>query len=315
VTLLATPRTAGQLLSTGSVRLFGAVEVEHPVATGAGEDGAICVTTDAARLPNGAGVIFTPKGHQLPNAIKQVRSVWPRANDAAAWVCGIQNGIVKDDLLGGAFGAERVLGAATIVGAERQPDGRVSVKNLDTTYLGELSGGRSERVTRTAAALNDAGLITEAVDNIRTVLWSKMCNTAGFFAATCLGRIPNAVLGLHPELVRTYLGIVRETAAIASAQGVRVADYPRFPVRTYLDRSDDENVERFRELATSATALNFAPDQRSSMLQDLLAGRPMEVEAIFGDLVARAERSAVPAPHLTRAHDALRTIDPGQQRL
>ena len=116
------------------------------------------------------------------------------------------------------------------------------------------------------------------------------------------------MLGLHPELVRLYLGVLRETAAIAAAHGVRVADSPRFPVRTYLDRGDDENVARFRELATAATALNFAPDQRSSMLQDLLAGRPMEVESIFGDLVARAERLGVPAPHVTRVRDSLRAI-------
>ena len=317
VTLLATPRTAEQLLASGTVRLYGAVDVEHPVVAGTGgaeTGGAIGVIADPARLPSGAGLFFTPKGHQLPDAIEQVRAAWPRSDDDHAWVCGIQNGVVKDDLLGAAFGAERVVGAATIVGAERQPDGRVSVKNLDTTYLGELSGEPSDRVTRTADALNQAGLITEAVDNIRTVLWSKMCNTSGFFAATCLGRIPNAVLGLHPELVRTYLGIMRETAAIAAAQGIRVADFPRFQVRSALDRTDDENVARFHELATSPKALNFAPDQRSSMLQDLLAGRPMEVEAIFGDLVSRAERLGVPVPHLTHARDALRTIDPGQQR-
>lgn len=313
VTLFATARTAQQLLAAGSIRLSGAVEVAYPLTSGTGRVGAIGITTDPAQLPEGAGAFFTPKGHQLPAAIAQVRAAWPRSGDDQAWVCGIQNGIVKDDLLATAFGAERRVGAATIVGAERQPEGRVSVKNLDTTYLGEFSGQRSQRVAQTAAALNDAGLITEAVTSISTVLWSKMCNTAGFFAATCLGQIPNAVLGLHPELVRMYLGILRETAAIAAAQGIRVADFPRFPVRTYLDRDDDENVARFRELATSPTAVNFAPDQRSSMLQDLLAGRPMEVDAIYGDLVARAARLAVPAPQITLACDALRAIDPGRR--
>ena len=313
VTLFATPRTAEQLLSAGAVRLYSAVEHDCPVTAGVGRAGVVGVTTDAAQLPDGAGAIFTPKGNHLPGAIAQVRAAWPRANDTTAWVCGIQNGIVKDDLLTAAFGAERVVGAVTIAGAERQPDGRVAVRNLDTTYLGELSGGTSERVTRAADALNRAGLVTRAVEDIKTVLWSKMCNTAGFFAATCLGRIPNAELGRHPELVRMYLGIVRETAAIAAALGIRVEDYPRFPVRTYLDRSDEENVTKFREAAETATNVSFVPDQKSSMLQDLLAGRAMEVDAIYGDLVERAARLGVPAPKVTEARDALCAIDPGQR--
>lgn len=312
VTLLSTPRTAAQLLAAGVMHLYSAAEFDYPVATGVGRTGVVGVTTDPADLPDGAGAFFTPKGSHLPEAIAHVCAAWPRPHDRATWVCGIQNGIVKDDLLAAAFGPERVLGAATIVGAERQLDGRVAVRNLDTSYLGELSGGTSDRVVHAAAELNRAGLVTHAVDDITTVLWSKMCNTAGFFAATCLGRIPNAQLGVHPELVRMYLGILRETAALAAAQGIRVADYPRFPVRTYLDRSDDQNVVRFREAAASSTTVNFVPDQRSSMLQDLLAGRPMEVDAIYGDLVSRAARFGVPVPKLTAARDALRAIDPGR---
>lgn len=313
VALLATPRTAEQLLAAGTIRLHGAVELEYPVAAGTGRMGVVGVTTDPGRLPEGAGAIFTPKGLQLPTAIAQVRAAWPRPADPAAWVCGIQNGLAKDDLLAAAFGDERVLGAATIAGAERQADGRVAVKNLDTTYVGEFSGDLSARATQFAAALNCARLVTELVPNIRTVLWSKLCNTAGFFAATCLGGIPNAQLGLHPELVGMYLGLLRETAALAAAHGIRVADFPRFPVRRYLDRSDDENAAFFRQLATGTNALAGAADQRSSMLQDLLAGRPIEVDAIYADLVARAERLGVPAPQLTLARDSLRAIDPGRR--
>ncbi|MDQ6601094.1 MAG: hypothetical protein M3Z19_00045, partial [Chloroflexota bacterium] len=46
-----------------------------------------------------------------------------------------------------------------------------------------------------------------------------------------------------------------------------------------------------------------------SMTQDLLAGRPIEVEQVFGDLVARAERANVAVPHLTFVRDIMRGID------
>ncbi len=50
------------------------------------------------------------------------------------------------------------------------------------------------------------------------------------------------------------------------------------------------------------------------MAQDLLEGRPLEVDFVFGDLVARAKRAGVPAPRLTLVRDLIRGIDPGRHR-
>ena len=109
VTLVATPRTADALLSAGTIRIHGAVEVTQPVAPAPAPVGVVGVTTDGADLPDGAGVIFTTKGHDLRGAITGVKRGWPRPNDPAAWVAGIQNGIVKDQLLARAFGPIRVV--------------------------------------------------------------------------------------------------------------------------------------------------------------------------------------------------------------
>ncbi|HEY3111995.1 MAG TPA: 2-dehydropantoate 2-reductase [Chloroflexota bacterium] len=312
VTLLATPRSAEALRAAGAIRLRGAVELEQPLAGEAGRPGAVFPTTSPGELPAGAGVIFTPKGHQLPAAIAQVRAAWPREGDRAAWVCGIQNGVVKDDLLAEAFGLERTVGAVTILGAARE-DGTVAVASRGATYLGELDGRPSARAEAAAAALREAGAPTEAVTNIQTVLWSKMCNAAGLFAVTCLGRISTNRFGHYPELVRAYMGLIRETAAIAAAQGIPMGDYPGFPIRTYLGRSDEANVAWFAERAAPFTIVPGAPESRTSMYQDLVAGRPMEVEAIYGDVVRRAERVGVPAPRLALARDLLMAIDPGRR--
>jgi 2-dehydropantoate 2-reductase len=314
VTLLATPRSADQLLGAGAIRLRGVFDLDQPVVAEVARPGAIGVTTDPARLPAGAGVIFTPKGHNLPAAIAQVRAAWPGDSDRAAWVCGIQNGIVKDDLLAAAFGSERVVGAVTIVGAQRELDGRVTCTNRGATFLGEFSEERSARVEAATAALNAAGLPTEAVTNIRTVLWSKMCNATGLFAVTCLSRVSSNRLGHYPELVRAYMGLVRETAAVAAAQGIPMGDYPGFPIRTYLGWTDEEVIAFFAERAAPLTPTPGTPESRTSMLQDLLAGRPLEVDAIYADVVERAARVGVPVPRLTIARDLVRAIDPGRSR-
>jgi len=302
VTLLATPRSAEALRAAGAIRLHGALELTVPLG------GALRLVAEAGALPPGAGVVFTPKGHQLAAAVAQVVAGAPDP----AWVAGIQNGVVKDDLLAAAFGAERTLGAVTILGAARESDGRVAVASRGATYFGELTDSSSERATAAAAAFAAAGVPTEAVANIRTVTWSKMCNAAGLFAVTCLGRISSDRFGHFPELVRAYMGLIRETASVAAVQGIPMGDFPGFPIRTYLGRSDDANVAWFAERAASSKPVPGAPASRTSMYQDLLAGRPMEVEAIYGDVVARGERLGVAVPRLTLARDLLRAIDPGR---
>src|SRR5438105_2392218 len=164
VTLLATPTTAARLREAGRIRLGGAVDLEIPAGSAPAPAGTVGVTADPARLPAGAGALFATKGHQLAGAIQAVRAHWPPPGDAAGWVGGLQNGLVKDDWLAGAFG--------------------VSV------------------LTRTSAP--------------------RMFR--------------------DPDLIRAYLSLVRETAAIAAAHGVTLGDYTSFPIRTFLARGDEETV-------------------------------------------------------------------------
>lgn len=294
VTLLATPGTAAQLATAGAIRMRGAVTLDAPVALAPAPPGMVGLTTDPALLPARAGVIFATKGHQLPGAIALIRTA---PDERIAWVAGVQNGVVKDDLLADAFGAARVVGAATILAGERQADGTVTVATLGMTFLGELAGGRSVRVTDAATALQAAGIPTTVPGDMRSVLWSKACNAAGVFGVSVLTRTPAAAIFRVREFLLAYLALIRETAAIGAAEGAAVGDYPGFPpIKTYVERPDAETLAAHLPPpgAPRATGGSWP-----SMTQDLLAGRPFEAEAIFGDFVARGERAGLPVPHLT----------------
>ena len=304
VTLLATPRTAARLLEVGAIRLHGVVTAAVPVAPAPAQPGRVGITARAAQLTPGAGLIFLTKGHQLPEAIAAVRAAWHAPRDDAAWVTGFQNGLATDRLLAEAFGAGRVVGGATILSEERGPDGDVTMTSLGATYLGELAGGTSARVARAIDALTRAGIPATAPDNIRSVLWSKACNAAGVFGVSVLARTTAPQIFADRHLLRAYLALVRETAAIGTAHGSTVGNYPNFPpIRTYVTRSEAETL----------AAIPPGPLPRGgslpSMTQDLLGGRPLEVEAVFGDLVERAAQVGVPVPHLTLVRDLLRGLD------
>ena len=103
-------------------------------------------------------------------------------------------------------------------------------------------------------------------------------------------RISTPRLFRDPHLIRAYLGLVRETAAIAAAHGVPVGDYTNFPIRTYVTRPDEETVAALSQKAFLAPAATGGVESFASMTQDLRAGRAIEVDDVFADLVERGER-------------------------
>lgn len=185
----------------------------------------------------------------------------------------MQNGLLKDDVLGAAFGAARVVGAVTIFSAEREDDGTVTVSGRDMTYPGELGGGTSARAHRAAALLTGAGIPAEADADIQSVLWSKLCNAAGVFGVSVLTRVSAPAFLRNPDLLRAYLSLVRETAAVATASGVQIGDYPGFPVRSYTALSEEETRAAFLAHQPDLPSRPQEPEGTPSMTQDLLAGR------------------------------------------
>jgi len=298
VTLLGTRRGVERLTTAGAIRLCGAIDTTVPIDR-------LRLTSDPRHVPEEAALLFTTKGHDLPAAIDALRTAAARR---VAWTAGVQNGVLKDDLLRAAFGAERTVGAATIFGAQRQPDGSVRVGSRGMTYLGEHSGHLSDRVQQAALTLAAAGVPTQARGDIASVLWSKACNATGVFGVAVLARCSNQRLFSDRHLMRAYLVLIRETAAVAAACGASVGNYAAFPpIRTFLECDAEETLAEVPEEPDDGN-----PPAYASMTHDLLAGRPLEVDAVFGDIVARADQHNVPVPCLRLVRDLLRALDPGR---
>jgi 2-dehydropantoate 2-reductase len=306
VAVLATPGTAADLCAAGTIQLSGVVKASVPVtAEVPAPAGAISVAKAAASIHGRCGVVFATKAHQLPRAIEDVATL-PKV----AWACGVQNGVVKDTILVRTYGRERVVGSSTILGARRVANGDVTVTALGTTYFGELGGGTSARVESIAAALTDARIPSIAVDDIESVIWSKACNATGAFGVSVLTGPQAPLIGYDPDLMRAFLSLARETAAVAAALGHPIANHEGLPpVRTWMERDVEEIVAELPPPPTTATATATARTY-PSMLQDLMAGRQMEVEEVFGAIVAQGEAHGIPVPRLTLVRDLLRGLQP-----
>jgi 2-dehydropantoate 2-reductase len=231
VVLIGRQSAAAALGGLKTIHVHGVVESSAPLRTGQPEPGTVTVGRPGGELPRGAALLFTTKAHQLAGAANAAAQYWPAADDQTAWTAGFQNGLLAGDLLAEAFGPDRVVGACTVLGARRADDG-AAVASMGRTYLGELDGGRSERVDAACAAFRAAGLPCDAAADIRGVLWAKMCHAVAVFGVSALTGLPTSrIMAIRP-LVRAYSSLIAETASVARAAGVAIADYPDVPMRT-----------------------------------------------------------------------------------
>jgi 2-dehydropantoate 2-reductase len=303
VLLVTTESSRANLVSAGRVVITGMLQLSVPVQTSAVPSGALTLVSPGA-VREVEGIIFATKGHQLAEAAKSL------GHASVEWVIGIQNGVAKNDVLAAIFGWPKVMGATTMLGGDRRSDGSVEASTLGITSVGELDGRLSSRATWVAARLESAGIPAEARPDIRSLEWAKLINAAAAFAVSILTRAQWMEAFESPHYGRAFLSLVREIGEIATAEGVRIRDYDGMPVATYISAPDEVSIALRAERAQKLRAAgNEQRNHRTSMLQDLLAGRRMEVESVFGDLVERSLRHGIFAPRLQLVLDLARGMD------
>jgi 2-dehydropantoate 2-reductase len=191
-------------------------------------------------------------------------------------VLSLQNGLGNEDRLADALECAVLAGTCTY-GARLHEPGHVECTGVGEVALGPRDGAASALADEVGAAFEAAGVETVVAGDMPRRLWRKLSVNAGVNAPTALARVHNGALADGPagDVARAA---ATEAARVARSEGV--------------DLSGDTAVEAL-ERVVSATAAN-----RSSMLQDVEAGRRTEVDAIYGAIVDRADRPTVVAATL-----------------
>lgn len=187
----------------------------------------------------------------------------------------LQNGLGNAEVLIGAVGRKRVFMGSSKASADRPAPGNPRITRLDPLTLGELDGPPKQRTRWLAEKLAEGGFPTELSDNIEGVLWSK-------FITNCCINALSAITGLRmgevtrvPGLGALRWEIVEECLAVVRAKGIRLPnDEPAAALKPHVWR-------KFTQ---------------PSMLQMMEAGRPIEIEAINGHLLAEADALGIPVP-------------------
>lgn len=183
----------------------------------------------------------------------------------------LQNGLGNDDILARSLGRERVALGVTTTGATLLGPGLVRAGGE-----GVVSLEAHPRVSVVEAALRRARFNVDVVADARSLVWGKLVVNAAINPLTALLRVPNGELLNRPSARVMMKALADETAAVASAQRVR------------LPFSDPVEAA---ETVARKTAANH-----SSMFQDVRRGAPTEIDAICGAVARAGKKHGVPTP-------------------
>jgi 2-dehydropantoate 2-reductase len=194
----------------------------------------------------------------------------------------VLNGMRHMDLLSERFGASAVLGGVCLVATDVDAVGRIHQLNkLQQLIYGEQNGELTPRIQELDRTMQNAGFEATLSTNIVAAMWQKWVQLASLGALTCLMRAPVGEIASvegGPEVAR---GILEECSAIAAASG-------------YL-----QSAEFIQRQAAGLT--EEGSPATSSMYRDLTKGKPVEVEAILGDLYRRGRGHGLASPLLGAA--------------
>ncbi len=284
------------------------------------------VTADPTRAGPCDLALVTVKARDTASAAETVAALLAEDGVCAS----LQNGLGNVERLAERLGATRVVAGVTTHGATLLEEGRIRHTGSGETVLASFDRS-GEPARRAAKAFDAAGLPVTIGEDWRELLWGKVAVNAAINALTALLRVKNGAL-LESEAAREIATeAAREAAATARATGSpgRGAADPADeahghdgesrlgeggPPTGRTDRDDPEGEAVERAAAERAIQVMAATaGNRSSALQDALAGRPLEVDAINGEIARAAARAGIRAPvndllaRLCRAHDELAT--------
>jgi 2-dehydropantoate 2-reductase len=237
-----------------------------------------------------------------------------RARISAA--LSLQNSVTKDDELAAWIGADRVIGATTTEAATMVGPGAVRHTASAPTafYFGELDGSSSARVTRLADAFARAGMGAQATTDIRQVEWEKLLQIAivSGFSASTLGFKEGAAFA-HGIAVRPgaeqYVTIAHELVGVYCAMGYEPHDYfaPYAQFRDLAAKSFDQAVLDTLELGRGMVERGVLG--RPSLHEDIVRGRPTEVDDSLGRFLGEADRLGVEVPTARGAYRVIKTLE------
>jgi 2-dehydropantoate 2-reductase len=209
---------------------------------------------------------LTVKATQLDGSLRAITNP-----DSIRAIVPLLNGIDHIALLRSRYGTEKVIPATIAVESERVAPGHI-IQRSPFARLSVSSVG-SSLLEGTITQLQRLGFECRFVDHEATLMWSKLVFLAPFALCTTASGMTTGGILADPEWARLGVGCIRETAAVAVAEGAHI---------------DADSV--------LAAAVKMPGNMRSSMQKDVEQGKAPELDAIAGPILRGAKRHGIEVP-------------------
>ena len=230
------------------------------------------VTPDDTSPPSDL-IIVALKHHHLREALPDLE----RRVGAETIFLSVMNGLDSENLIGAMYGAEKVLYAIAVGIDALREESKVVYTNQGKIFFGEAENpALTERVKRVQEVFGRAGIIYETPQDMIRLLWWKFMINVGVNQSSAVLRAPFGVFQQSEDAKALMETAMREVVALAQAANVNLVE------------DDIRNWYNF--------LFTLSPGGKTSMLQDLEAGRKTEVEIFGGKVVELGKIYGIPTP-------------------
>ncbi|MBL8376754.1 MAG: 2-dehydropantoate 2-reductase [Burkholderiales bacterium] len=235
-------------------------------------------------------VFLALKAHQIPAMLPRLAPliepesvVVPAINGIPWWYFFREGGrfdgqpvraLDREGVMFSQLDPHRVVGCVVHAAAEVSAPGRIAWNGQGTFILGEPDGSLSRRINALADAMTRAGLEPKVSERIRDEVWMKLIGNTSFNPVAALTRARMDRINANAGLVTFIRAVMEELTRVADAYDIRRL----------------VSIDRRLEIARSIGPV------RASMLQDLEAGRAMEVEPLMGAVLELAAKVGLDTP-------------------
>jgi 2-dehydropantoate 2-reductase len=241
-------------------------------------------------------IVLALKAHQLAGIARQLEALYgpdtvvvPMQNGVPWWFFqrfpGQYEGLRlqtldPDGVLEACIPAQRIVASIAYPAAERLEPGVIKLIEGDRFPLGELDGERTDRVNAIAGAFSAAGFKSRVLTDVRSHLWIKAWGNLAFNPISALTRATLAEICADPATRSLAATVMQEAADIAEKLGLR------------LRLSIEQRIAGAAEVG----------EHKTSMLQDVEAGRELEVDPLIGSFVELGRVTDTPMPATEMLH-------------
>jgi 2-dehydropantoate 2-reductase len=253
-------------------------------------------------------VILAMKAHQVAAVAPDVSKlmgpdtvVMPMQNGIPYWyfhrhggaLAGTRlNSVDPDGSIGAGIPADRAIGCVVYPATELVSPGVIRHVEGNRFPVGEPDGTASERVQRVSECLTRAGLKAPVLEDIRAEIWLKLWGNMTFNPISALSRATLAGICQYPLTRKLAADMMTEAQTVAHKLGITF----RVPLERRI--AGAEKVGH----------------HKTSMLQDIEAGRALEVDALLGAVVELARLTETPTPHLDTVYALTKLLAEGVRK-